>query len=98
MSEAAQSTVKDFEDDLETAGTDDSHSPIGPEAGSGDVSTLDNHSPIGAETLDNHSPIGAETLDNHSPIGPEKDGAVSADDGDVTTLDNHSPNAPPKGN
>jgi hypothetical protein len=89
MSDTAQSTVKDFEDDLTTTGTDDNHSPIRPEA-STEASADDS---------------GVTTLDNHSPILPkQKDGTASADEGQqdddeggVTTLDNHSPIAPPGG-
>jgi hypothetical protein len=88
MTETTQSTVKDFEDDIETTGTDDNHSPILPEkdgvasAEDGDVTTLDNHSPIAP-------PKGRE---NKTAADEEAE-----DDGDVTTLDNHSPIAPPLG-
>lgn len=58
MSESVKSTVKDFEEDIQTTETDegrtgdrsptDGHSPISPKkkAGKGDLTTTDGHSPI----------------------------------------------------
>lgn len=64
MSETAQSTVRDVEEDLEALGADDNHTPIQP---------ADNHTPIApegekAKKSDDEDDI--TVLDNHTPIAP----------------------------
>lgn len=66
MSQTARSTVKDIEDDLETAGTADNHTPILPP---------DNHTPVApkaAEGEESGADDDVTTLDNHTPIAPKK--------------------------
>lgn len=99
MSDTAQSTVKDFEDDIETTGTDDNHSPIRPEngtaasAGDSDISTLDNHSPILPEQKKKQKKGAAAAGE-----GEDEGGVKTLDNhSPIAPMDNHSPIAPPKG-
>jgi hypothetical protein len=70
MSETTQSSVEDLEKEFQTTGTEDEHTPIGPEAtnGNGGVETKDEHTPIKPEATNGN---GVETMDEHTPIKPE---------------------------
>ncbi|WP_210771643.1 hypothetical protein [Streptomyces albidus (ex Kaewkla and Franco 2022)] len=78
MSETAQSSVKDFEDEIQATGTDENHTPIAPaknKAADGDgITTMENHTPI-APAKDKAKPADdgdVTTLENHTPIAPPK--------------------------